>query len=90
MQTAPVDRATVSLTVKKTLIAESRLSLAPEDVDDREPINGEVLRVSSLGFLGMLLRIEDELGVTLPDDLFTGRTFHVVDDIIEVVLQGAS
>jgi acyl carrier protein len=90
MPTVPLDRATVLVTVKQTLIAESRVPLRPEDIAGDEPINGELLRISSLGFLGMLLRLEEQLGVTLPDDLFAGRTFRVVDDVVDVVLQGVS
>jgi acyl carrier protein len=33
----------------------------------------------------MLVQLEDELGVTLPDDLFAGRTFNTVGDLIDVV-----
>ncbi|WP_329066114.1 hypothetical protein [Streptomyces sp. NBC_01429] len=37
----------------------------------------------------MLVILEDELDVVLPDDLFVGRAFHTVHDLIEVVLLGA-
>ena len=50
-----------------------------------ELLNGPLLHVTSVGFLGMLVQLEDELGVTLPDDLFAGRTFNTVGDLIDVV-----
>lgn len=78
-------RDEVSAAVKKMVVAESRLSIDPTTVGDAEPLNGEVLRVTSVGFLSMLIRLEDELGVTLPDDLFAGRTFHTVADLVDVV-----
>jgi acyl carrier protein len=78
-------RAEVSEAVKKMVVAESRLSIDPATVGDTEPLNGEVLRVTSVGFLSMLIRLEDELGVTLPDDLFAGRSFHTVADLVDVV-----
>ena len=81
-----LDRTAVAHVVKRVVVAESRLSLDPARIRDDEPLVGEVLRVNSLGFLGMLLRIEDELGVTLPDDLFVGRSFDTVDDLVAVVL----
>lgn len=71
--------------VKRVIARESRLRLPPERIADDEPLNGEVLRVNSLGFLGMLMRLEDELDVTLPDDLFVGRRFHTVADVVAVV-----
>ncbi|AHH99590.1 acyl carrier protein [Kutzneria albida] len=79
-------RAEVNDAVKRIVALESRLSLAPHEIPDAEPLNGDLLKVNSLGFLGMLVRLEDELDVTLPDDLFTGRTFHTVADLTGVVL----
>ncbi|MEV7425369.1 phosphopantetheine-binding protein [Streptomyces sp. NBC_01429] len=84
-----LDRTAVADSVKRVVISESRLSLRPADIDDHEPLNGELLRVNSLGFVGMLVILEDELDVVLPDDLFVGRAFHTVHDLIEVVLLGA-
>jgi len=78
-------REEVNTAVKKMVVAESRLSIDPATVGDTEPLNGEVLRVTSVGFLSMLIRLEDELGVTLPDDLFAGRSFHTVADLVDVV-----
>ncbi|NBE50734.1 acyl carrier protein [Streptomyces boluensis] len=84
-----LDRAAVTESVKRVVIAESRLSLQPSDIADHEPLSGEMLRVNSLGFVGMLVLLEDELDIVLPDDLFVGRSFHTVQDLIEVVLAGA-
>ncbi|MEU4744644.1 acyl carrier protein [Actinosynnema sp. NPDC023658] len=78
-------RDEVGAAVKRMVVAESRLTIDPATVDDTEPLNGEVLRVTSVGFLSMLIRLEDELGVTLPDDLFAGRTFRTVADLVDVV-----
>jgi acyl carrier protein len=79
------DTEAVALAVKRLVVRESRLSIDPETVADDEPLNGSLLHVTSVGFLGMLVQLEDELGVTLPDDLFAGRTFNTVADLIDVV-----
>jgi acyl carrier protein len=79
-------RAEVTDAVKRMVAIESRLAIDPRDIADVEPLNGELLKVNSLGFLGMLVRLEDELDVTLPDDLFVGRTFTTVADLTDVVL----
>lgn len=83
------DRAAVTVAVKRILLVESRLAIAPEQLSDGEPLNGELLTINSLGFVGMLIRLEDELDVTLPDDLFIGRTFRTVRDLVDVVARGA-
>ncbi|MFS4103127.1 MULTISPECIES: acyl carrier protein [unclassified Streptomyces] len=84
-QELSLDRDAVATVVKKVVVAESRLSVPPDRVGDDEPLVGDLLNVNSLGFVGMLVRIEDELDVTLPDDLFVGRSFRTVRDLIDVV-----
>lgn len=76
---------TVLGAVKQILVRESRLSIDPASISDDEPLDGELLRVTSFGLLGMLIRLEDELGVTLPDDLFAGRVVRTVADVAAVV-----
>jgi acyl carrier protein len=75
----------VAAAVKRLVVRESRLSIDPQAVSEEELLNGPLLHVTSVGFLGMLVQLEDELGVTLPDDLFAGRTFNTVGDLIDVV-----
>jgi acyl carrier protein len=79
----------VGLAVKRVLVLEARLPIAPEELPDAEPLNGGLLAINSLGLLGMLIHLEDELEVTLPDDLFLGQTFSTVADLIDVVARGA-
>jgi acyl carrier protein len=79
-------RAEVTSAVKRMVIIESRLAVPEHRVRDDEPLNGELLRVNSLGFLGMLVKIEDELDVVLPDDLFVSRPVETVADVVDLVL----
>lgn len=76
----------VNQLIKQLVLRESRLTIPVSEVSDDEPLNGELLRVNSLGFLGMLVHLEDQLDVTLPDDLFAGRTFTTVADLVTVVV----
>lgn len=89
MPTTELERAEVSRSVKKVVIAESRLPIGPEAIADDERLNGELLKVNSLGFVGMLVRLEDELDVTLSDELFVGRSFTTVADLVDVVMNGS-
>jgi acyl carrier protein len=79
----------VAAAVKRLVVRESRLSIDPAGVGDDEPLNGQLLHVTSVGFLGMLVQLEDELGVLLPDDLFAGRTFETVRDLIDVIVSAS-
>jgi acyl carrier protein len=87
--TAETHRAVLTRAVKLVAIAESRLGLDPDSLPDDEPLNGRLLKVTSLGFLGMLMRLEDEAGVSLPDDLFVGRAFRTVADLVDVIADQA-
>jgi len=86
--TTPVagpDRQTVFDAVKRLVARESRLSIDPQAIPDDEALDGQLLRITSVGLLGMLIRLEDELSVTLPDDIFVGRVMHTVADLATVV-----
>jgi acyl carrier protein len=38
----------------------------------------------------MLVRLEDELDVTLPDNLFVNQTFTTVADLVDVVARAVA
>lgn len=78
-------RASINSAIKRVALAESRVCAPLSAVADDEPLNGELLSVTSLGFLGMLMQLEDECEIILPDDLFIGRSFATVADLVDVV-----
>jgi acyl carrier protein len=76
----------VLLAVKRIVVRESRLSVEPASIAASEPLNGRLLKVTSLGLLGMLIQLEEDLGLTLPDDMFHGRKIVTVADLADLVL----
>ncbi|MGW3095105.1 acyl carrier protein [Streptomyces sp. NPDC001102] len=82
---AAPDLHRIAAAVRRLVVTESRLSVDPATIAEDEPLNGPLLKVNSLGFLGMLIRLEDDLQVALPDDLFVGRKFATVRDLIDLV-----
>ncbi|MFJ9819115.1 acyl carrier protein [Streptomyces sp. NPDC101151] len=87
MERRPVrpDQDAVRETVKHIVVTEARAAVEPSRVPDGEPLDGELLKVSSMGLLGILTRLEDEFGAALPDDLFAGRSLKTVQDLIDLV-----
>ncbi|WP_436536179.1 acyl carrier protein [Actinoplanes sp. HUAS TT8] len=83
------DRQAVTDAVKRLVVRESRLSIGAQQIADDEPLNGSLLRITSMGLLGMLIKLEDELDVTLPDDIFVGKVMYKVSDLVDVVSEGA-
>lgn len=81
-------RESLALTVKKAVIRESNLTVDPADIPDDEPLTGELLRLDSRTFVGLLVQLEDELDISFADDLFESRQFHTVDDVVRALAQG--
>ncbi|HEX8306487.1 MAG TPA: hypothetical protein VF612_16555 [Jatrophihabitans sp.] len=79
-------RTSINDAVKRVALTESRVSAPVSAVADDEPLNGELLSVTSMGFLGMMMQLEDDCGIVLPDDLFVGRRFTTVADVVDIVL----
>lgn len=90
MTAEPIRREAVNEAVKRLVIAESRLRIGSDQVADDELLNGPLLTVNSFGFVGMLVRLEDELDLELADDLFVGKQFHTVGDVVDTILAGAA
>ena len=75
MRTAQQRRDEVSLAVRRIVVRESRLSMDAAGLTEDEPLNGDLLRINSLGFLGMLVRLEDGAEVLVhPPELDTPVT----------------
>ena len=85
MQSPSSERGRVAQIIKRLVVRDSRLTIDINLVNEEEPLNGELLKINSLGLVTMLLHIEDELGTNLPDSLFVGRSFEKVSDLIDVV-----
>ena len=54
MPISPESRPLVARAVRRRAIAESRVSIEPGEIADDELLNGPLLKVNSLGFVGML------------------------------------
>jgi len=86
MSTAMLNRDGIIYLIKNAIIAELRLSISPKSITDEESLNGDLLKINSLCFVKIMIRLEEELDVTLPDDLFVGRPPTTVTDLLSIVL----
>jgi acyl carrier protein len=78
-----LDRDDIVRTVKQVLIQEARVNIAPDMLADDEPLNAETLRITSLSFIGIVLALEEELGIHLEDELFMKTRFTTVEDLAD-------
>ncbi len=86
MSTVTFNRDYIIYLIKNTIIAELKLSISPDSITDEESLDGDLLKVNSFCFVKIMIRLEEELGVTLPDDLFVGRPPTTVTDLLATVL----
>ena len=77
----------VARAVKEILINEARVNIAPEQLADEEALNSELLRISSLSFLGVIISLEDALDIRLEDELFMKTRFVTVGDLVDFIYQ---
>jgi acyl carrier protein len=81
-------RETVLDAVRTLLVADSRQRIDPETLAEHEPLDGERLRLTSVDAVWVLVRLEADLAVRLPDDIVVGRRFRRVRDFVDAVLAG--
>ena len=87
------DRATVRAKVKDLLIKGLRLEIRPEEINETMPIFGEDgLGLDSIDALELVVLVEDEFGVSIPDEEAGSQAFASVDVLSEYILaeQGKS
>ncbi|MBB4909176.1 acyl carrier protein [Actinophytocola algeriensis] len=81
-------RGTVVDAVRALLVADSRQPIDPDTLAENEPLNGGRLRLTSVDAVWLLVRLEADLAVRLPDDIVVGRRFRTVGDFVDAVLAG--
>jgi len=79
----------VRATVTRVLIDETDQADQVE-VTPRTPLADGGLALSSLSFMRVLIRLEDEFGIELDDSAVMGARLTVVEDLITVVRDGAA
>src|SRR5690242_5378839 len=84
---APTQRSKqdIARAIKEILVNEARVNIAPEQLADQEPLNSELLRISSLSFLGVIISLEDALDIRLEDELFMKTKFVTVGDLVDFI-----
>lgn len=85
-----LSRETVVDAVRKLVVADSGQPIAPAAVAENEPLDGKLLRLASIDVVWLLVRLENDLAVRLPNDIFVGRRFRTVADFADAVLAGAA
>ena len=91
MQTPLLERDTVIANLKELIVRTLRLEdVSPEDIVDSEPIFGEGLGLDSIDALALVVAIEREYQVEIPDAEVGRRAFASVNALADFILEKSS
>ena len=91
MQTPLRERDTVIADLKELIVRTLRLEdVSPEDIVDSEPIFGEGLGLDSIDALELVVAIEREYQVEIPDAEVGRRAFASVNALADFILEKSS
>lgn len=83
----PLSRSEIATIVKNILISEAHINIQPEAIAEDEALHSELLRISSLSFLGIILSLEEALDISMEDELFMKTQFRTVGDLVNFIDQ---
>lgn len=91
MQTPLRERDTVIADLKELIVRTLRLEdVSPEDIVDSEPLFGEGLGLDSIDALELVVAIEREYQVEIPDAEVGRRAFASVNALADFILEKSS
>ena len=91
MQTPLLERDDLLANLKELLVQTLRLEdVSPEDIVNSEPLFGEGLGLDSIDALELVVAIEKEYQVEIPDAEVGRRAFASVDALGDFVLEKSS
>lgn len=59
---------TLILKLKELIINRLRLEISPEDIEESQPLFGEGLGLDSIDALELVVGLEEEFNITIPDE----------------------
>jgi acyl carrier protein len=75
--------------LKKLIIQRLKLQMEPEAIDDNAPLFGEGLGLDSIDALELVVGLEQEFGVQVPDEAVGREAFASINALAEFVLKNS-
>lgn len=72
--------------VRRVLIDRLRVPLEPEQIDPDAPLFGTGLALDSVDAVELVVALESELGIRIPDGTVGPWSFRTVQSLVELVL----
>lgn len=71
---------------KELLVVGLRLEIAPEEIVDGDPIFGSGLGLDSIDALEFVVLIEENFGVSIPDETVAKQVLASIDALVEFIV----
>jgi acyl carrier protein len=75
--------------LKKLIIQRLKLQMEPEAMDDDAPLFGEGLGLDSIDALELVVGLEQEFGVQVPDEAVGREAFASINALAEFVFKNS-
>ncbi len=75
--------------LKKLIIQRLKLQMDPNSIDDDAPLFGEGLGLDSIDALELVVGLEQEFGVQVPDEAVGREAFASINALAEFVLKNS-
>ena len=75
--------------LKKLLVERLKLQVNPSQIDDNAPLFGEGLGLDSIDALELVVGLEQEFGVQVPDEAVGREAFASINALAEFVVKNS-
>jgi len=79
------DDRTLKEQIKDLIIRRLRLEISPADVDEKAPLFGDGLGLDSIDALELVVGLEQEFGISIPDEDVGKEAFASVEALCSYV-----
>jgi acyl carrier protein len=81
------DISQVRTRLKAMIVERLKLQVSPDDIDDSAPLFGEGLGLDSIDALELVVGLEQEFGVRVPDEAVGREAFGSINTLAEFVVK---
>jgi len=77
----------IKLKLKNMIVERLKLQVGPDEIDDTAPLFGEGLGLDSIDALELVVGLEQEFGVQVPDEAVGREAFASIDALCEFIVK---